>query len=73
MTRRTGELRIGEPKTATTAPAHTPGVREGNEEHGYERQGGHLADGRSTAERSTGINPRARNPIDPSSPNLSPP
>jgi hypothetical protein len=35
-------------------------------------QPGHLADGRSTAERSTGINPKAHEPIDPRMPNLSP-
>jgi hypothetical protein len=68
-----GPLRVGKPDTRVTAPAHTPGVREGNDPGGYEDQGGHLPDGRSTAERSTGINPRERNPIDPRMPNLSPP
>jgi len=33
---------------------------------------GHLADGRSTAKRSTGINPKGAEPIDPRMPNLSP-
>jgi hypothetical protein len=33
---------------------------------------GHKADGTSTAARSTGINPKAHEPIDPSMPNLSP-
>jgi hypothetical protein len=33
---------------------------------------GHLPDGKATAERSTGVNPDERNPIDPNSPNLSP-
>jgi hypothetical protein len=33
---------------------------------------GHLPDGRSTAERSTGINPKAHDPILPAMPNLSP-
>jgi hypothetical protein len=33
---------------------------------------GHNADGTSTAERSTGVNAKAREPIDPRMPNLSP-
>jgi hypothetical protein len=33
---------------------------------------GHQPDGTSSAERSTGINPGAREPIDPRMPNLSP-
>jgi hypothetical protein len=53
-------------------PAHTPGIKQGNSTGNYERQPGHLADGRSTAERSTGINAGAREPIDPRMPNLSP-
>lgn len=71
--KRRGNLKLGEPDTRTSRPSHTEGVREGNKEGGYLKQGGHLADGRSTAERSTGINPDARNPIDPRMPNLSPP
>ena len=57
---------------AMDAPAHTPGVRQGNSKGNYESQAGHLADGRSTAERSTGINAKKREPIDPRMPNLSP-
>jgi hypothetical protein len=53
--------------------AHIPGVHEGNSVGNYEKQPGHLRDGRSTAERSTGINPRPHNPILPQMPNLSPP
>jgi hypothetical protein len=51
---------------------HTPGVKQGNSRGNYEKQPGHLPDGRSTAERSTGVNADARDPIDPSMPNLSP-
>lgn len=54
-------------------PSHTPGIREGNEPGAYERMPGHLPDGRSTARRSTGVNPKGENPIDPRMPNLSPP
>ena len=54
------------------APAHTPGVNQGNAKGNYEKQHGHHADGTSTAERSTGVSSQAREPIDPSMPNLSP-
>jgi hypothetical protein len=47
-------------------------VHQGNAPGNYERQTGHLPDGRSTAARSTGINPHERDPIDPGMPNLSP-
>jgi hypothetical protein len=53
-------------------PAHTPGVKQGNAKGNYEKQAGHNPDGTSTARRSTGINPQARDPIDPSMPNLPP-
>ena len=53
-------------------PAHTPGVKQGNATGNYESMAGHLPDGRSTAERSTGINAAAEQPIDPRMPNLSP-
>lgn len=54
-------------------PAHTAGVREGNAMGSYEQQPGHRPDDTSTAARSTGVNPERQNPIDPRSPNLSPP
>jgi hypothetical protein len=54
------------------APAHVSGINQGNARGNYEKQSGHLPDGRSTAERSTGVNPGAHNPIDPGMPNLSP-
>jgi hypothetical protein len=53
--------------------AHTPGINQGNAPGSYDRMPGHKPDGTSSAERSTGINAKARNPIDPSMPNLSPP
>lgn len=53
-------------------PAHTPGIKQGNSKGNYERMAGHKPDGSSTAERSTGVNARAEEPIDPSMPNLSP-
>jgi hypothetical protein len=66
-------LRIGKRQTKTTAPTHVGGVNKGGDEGSYASQTGHLADGRSTSERSTGVNPSAANPIDPRMPNLSPP
>jgi hypothetical protein len=53
-------------------PAHTPGINQGNTRGNYEKMAGHKPDGRSTAARSTSINPKAAEPIDPSMPNLSP-
>jgi hypothetical protein len=65
-------IRRGRAHTDMDAPAHTPGIKQGNATGNYERQRGHLPDGRSTAERSTGVNPKTHEPIDPSMPNLSP-
>ena len=51
-------LRVGKPDVKPDAPAHTRGINEGN--HGpTEKQPGHLPDGRSTAARSTGVNPKS--------------
>jgi hypothetical protein len=49
------------------------GVKEGNSSGHYEKSPGHEPDGRSTARRSTGINVKKHEPIDPRMPNLSPP
>jgi hypothetical protein len=65
-------IRIGRPDVRPDTPSHTKRARQGNEPGGYERQVGHLPDGRSTAARSTGVNPHHHEPIDPSMPNLSP-
>ena len=67
-----GLIRSGKPDTKPDAPSHTPGINQGNARGNYEKQQGHLPDGRSTAKRSTGVNPDAMEPIDPSMPNLSP-
>jgi hypothetical protein len=65
-------IRTGKPDVDTQALGHTPGVRQGNSRGNYEKQSGHKPDGRATAERSTGVNPDAMNPIDPRMPNLPP-
>jgi hypothetical protein len=53
-------------------PTHVPGIKSGNSKGNYERQAGHLPDGRRTAEAATGVNAKAREPIDPRMPNLTP-
>jgi hypothetical protein len=71
-------VRVGKAQADPTAPAHTPGVKRGNARGNFNRERGmrQMRDGdgaRATARRSTGINPEARNPIDPRMPNLPPP
>jgi hypothetical protein len=46
-------IRIGRPHTRPSKPAHTPGVRQGHAPGNYEKQPGHMSDGRATAQRST--------------------
>jgi hypothetical protein len=71
-------LKVGTAHGYPTMPSHVKGVRQGNSPGHLEREAGLHQDPRDrrfakgTAERSTGINPRARNPIDPRMPNLSP-
>ena len=66
------KLKLGKPHTSTDKPTHVKGTKSGNSTGNYERQPGHLSDGRGTARRSTGINADKRDPIDPRMPNLSP-
>ena len=68
----TGTIKVGRPDVRPDVAAHLKGVHQGNAVGNYEKQPGHLPDGRSTASRSTGINPEDRDPIDPRMPNLSP-
>jgi hypothetical protein len=65
-------ITLGKADTTIDAPAHTPGTKQGNSTGNYAKQPGHLPDGRSTAQRSTSIDAKGREPIDPSMPNLSP-
>jgi hypothetical protein len=65
-------IRVGKPDVSPDKPAHVKGVSGGNATGNYEKMPGHLPDGRSTAERSTGINPKLHDPILPAMPNLSP-
>ena len=66
------DIKTGKGAVKPDALAHQRGVKQGNSKGNYESQIGHRPDGRSTAERSTGINAKAENPIDPRMPNLSP-
>jgi hypothetical protein len=66
------EIRVGEPDVALDAPSHVKGVAEGNAKGGYDKEAGHNADGTADARRSTGVNPKAHNPILPVMPNLPP-
>jgi hypothetical protein len=66
------ELNTGKPDVSPDALAHVKGVKYGNAVGNYERQPGHLPDGKRGAESATGINAKARNPIDPRMPNLPP-
>jgi len=66
------KINLGKPEVTADLPAHTPGIQQGNAKGSYEKMAGHNPDGTSTAQRSTGVNHAAHNPIDPSMPNLSP-
>lgn len=65
-------IKVGKPQVRRDAPAHVPGVQQGNHVGHYQRQPGHHPDGTSTARRSTGIGAQRHNPILSSMPNLSP-
>jgi hypothetical protein len=65
-------LKTGQPDVAQDAPSHVDGIQQGNALGAYESMAGHLPDGRSQAERSTGINAGFEQPIDSRMPNLSP-
>jgi hypothetical protein len=72
-----GNISVGRPDVKPDRSAHSPGVREGNlrksliREPGVKRAGRFMA--AATDRRSTGVNPRARRPIDPRMPFLTPP
>jgi hypothetical protein len=66
------DLRTGKPDAKPDDPRHIKGIKQGNSKGNYERQPGHRPDGRSTSQRSTGIDAKRREPIDPRMPNLSP-
>jgi hypothetical protein len=62
----------GKAEVTPDLPTHVAGIMQGNAKGNYEKMVGHNADGTSTAARSTGVNAKMHEPIDPSMPNLSP-
>ena len=66
------EIRAGKSDVSPDAPSHVRGIKQGNSTGNYARQEGHLPNGRCTAERSTGVNAKGRQPIDKRMPNLPP-
>lgn len=75
-------LRVGKSDVSPSAPSHVRGVRQGNGKDTVDQEGFYstgpaprrgISDVKGTAARSTGINAASRDPIDPDSPNLSPP
>jgi hypothetical protein len=67
-----GEIRVGHPDVRIDLPSHVWGVRRGNEEGSYDREAGFHPDGTVDSRRSTGINPKAHDPILPGMPNIPP-
>jgi hypothetical protein len=68
-------VRVGKPDVDPGKPAHVKGVRQGNSKGHTKRAKGFKVKGQDVtgrASRSTGINPKDREPIDPRMPNLSP-
>jgi hypothetical protein len=65
------DVRTGE-GPAQDLPSHVKGIKSGNSRGNYQKQAGFKPDGRVTSEKSTGVNAKNRNPIDPSMPNLPP-
>lgn len=66
------QMSTGDAVVKPDDPSHVKGIKQGNSVGNYEKQVGHEPDGRRTAESSTGVNAKARNPIDPRMPNLPP-
>ncbi|HET7327818.1 MAG TPA: hypothetical protein VFJ14_11110 [Nocardioidaceae bacterium] len=64
-------IRVGKPDTKPDSPTHVNGIHEGNKGP-YDKQKGHHKDGTADARRSTGINPKAHDPILEIMPNLPP-
>ena len=66
------DVRKRDAQADPTASAHTPGIKSGNSTGNYDKTVGLLADGKRDARASTGVNAKARQPIDPRMPNLPP-
>ena len=71
-----GNVRVGKRQVKPTRSSHTVGVREGNQRSHLAREPGMKKAGRfmavATPRRSTGINYKARRPVDPRMPVITP-
>ena len=65
-------VKTGNADIRPDVPSHVKGIKQGNSKGNYESMPGHNPDGTSTARRSTGIDPKDHDPIDPRMPNISP-
>jgi hypothetical protein len=65
-------VKTGDADIRPDVPSHVKGIKQGNSKGNYESMPGHNRDGTSTARRSTGIDPKDHDPIDPRMPNISP-
>ena len=72
---RIANVSVGKADVGMDTPSHIHGIKEGNALGNIDRDPGLYAFAdyaKATARRSTTINPKSRDPIDPRSPNLSP-
>ncbi|HWV37285.1 MAG TPA: hypothetical protein VN033_02295 [Vulgatibacter sp.] len=70
------DIETGRAQARVVWPAHVPGVAQGGSRGKLAKSVGLYVEGdkvKGTARRSTGIRPHDRDPIDPRSPNFSPP
>jgi hypothetical protein len=71
-----GNIVVGKPEVKPDTPSHTAGVREGNKRKVVIPEPGthhvHPLKAQASARRSTGINAKGRQPIDPRMPLLFP-
>jgi hypothetical protein len=65
------KIKVGKADVKPDAPAHVTGVHQGNSGK-FSDQKGHLPDGRATSRRSTGVNAKKHDVIDPRMPSLPP-
>ncbi len=76
MTKKIANVRVGKADVKPSAPSHVKGVRMGNAPGSTEKQAGIIDEGQwawATPERSTGIAPDSKGPIDDDMPTLTPP
>lgn len=65
-------IRVGQARVTPDKPSHVEGIRSGNNRGGRYADPGYQGNDKWNARRSTTINPKHRQPIDPRSPVLPP-